>query len=100
MAKKTYITRRNINKMLAVGASSSLLYPFLQFTSNPKPKINQRIIPSSNEKIPCVGLGTWRTFDIGGSKQERETRKQVLKTLIAHGGSVIDSSPMYGRSQK
>jgi diketogulonate reductase-like aldo/keto reductase len=62
--------------------------------------MNKRRIPSSNEEIPVIGLGTWQTFDVGNSKQEREPLKEVLKILIKNGGSLIDSSPMYGRSEK
>ncbi len=62
--------------------------------------MNQRVIPSTQEKIPVVGLGTWQTFDVGDSQEAREQLKEVLKILIAQGGSVIDSSPMYGSSEK
>ncbi len=58
-----------------------------------------RTIPSSGEKLPGVGLGTWQTFDVSDSADEREPLKEVLKTLIAKGGSVVDSSPMYGKSE-
>ena len=33
--------------------------------------ILQRPIPSSGENIPAIGLGTWRTFDVGPSAAER-----------------------------
>jgi diketogulonate reductase-like aldo/keto reductase len=62
--------------------------------------IIKRSIPSTGEQLPIVGLGTWRVFDIGESTPERSTRKEVLKTLIDNGGQVVDSSPMYGRSEK
>lgn len=62
-------------------------------------EIMKRAIPSSQELLPCVGLGTWQTFDVGDSESEREPLKKVLKTLVEKGGSVIDSSPMYGRSE-
>ncbi len=58
-----------------------------------------RTIPSSGEKLPVIGLGTWQTFDVSDSADEREPLKEVLKTLIAKGGSVVDSSPMYGKSE-
>ncbi len=62
-------------------------------------EITKRIIPSSGEKIPLIGLGTWQTFDIDNSSEEREALREVLKTLVAKGASVIDSSPMYGASE-
>ena len=62
--------------------------------------IKTRSIPSSGESIPVVGVGTWRTFDVGSSDQARAPLKEVLERLLAYGGSVIDSSPMYGRSEE
>jgi diketogulonate reductase-like aldo/keto reductase len=58
-----------------------------------------RPIPSSGEQLPIVGCGTWQTFDVGSSKEERAPLLEVLRVLFAYGGSVIDSSPMYGRSE-
>ncbi|MGC1243760.1 MAG: aldo/keto reductase [Chryseosolibacter sp.] len=60
----------------------------------------KRTIPSSGEKLPVIGLGTWQTFDVSASKGERDPLKEVLKTLIDKGGTVVDSSPMYGRSEE
>ncbi len=57
-----------------------------------------RPIPSTGEEIPAVGLGTWIGFDIGDA--ERASRTQVLQALFDAGGSVIDSSPMYGRAEE
>lgn len=59
-----------------------------------------RKIPSSGELLPAIGLGTWQTFDVGNAAAEREPLKEVLKTLLGKGGSVVDSSPMYGSSEK
>ena len=61
--------------------------------------IKTRKIPASGEELPMVGLGTWRTFDVGSSEAERAPLVNVLKTLTGRGGSVVDSSPMYGRSE-
>jgi diketogulonate reductase-like aldo/keto reductase len=62
--------------------------------------IRMREIPSTGEQLPVVGLGTWQTFDAGNSPEEREPLKNVLKTLVEKGGSVVDSSPMYGSSEE
>jgi diketogulonate reductase-like aldo/keto reductase len=58
-----------------------------------------RSIPSSGEHLPIVGCGTWQTFDVGPSEAERLPLEGVLAALFDAGGSVIDSSPMYGRSE-
>ena len=59
-----------------------------------------RPIPSSGETIPVIGLGTWQTFDVGGSTTERTPLAEVLGTFATLGGKVIDSSPMYGNSEE
>ena len=58
-----------------------------------------RKIPSTGEAMPVVGFGTWQTFDIGKDRAERAQRREVLEALFAAGGQMIDSSPMYGRSE-
>ena len=58
----------------------------------------KRIIPSSGEALPLIGLGTWQTFDTDSSCYP--DLKTVLETMYAEGGRLIDSSPMYGRSEK
>jgi aryl-alcohol dehydrogenase-like predicted oxidoreductase len=58
-----------------------------------------RKIPRSGEEIPAIGLGTWRTFDVGPSAEERAPRIEVLRRFLAAGGRVIDSSPMYGEAE-
>ncbi len=62
-------------------------------------KLITRRIPSSGEAVPIVGLGTWQTFDVGAGASERAPLEDVLKTFVALGGRVIDSSPMYGNSE-
>jgi diketogulonate reductase-like aldo/keto reductase len=58
-----------------------------------------RPIPSSGEAIPVVGLGTWRTCDVGTAPSERAPLKAVLQRFVELGGRVIDSSPMYGTAE-
>jgi diketogulonate reductase-like aldo/keto reductase len=62
-------------------------------------KVTQRPIPSSGEMLPVIGLGTWQTFDVA-TPEEKEPLKAVLKTLHKAGGTVVDSSPMYGLSER
>lgn len=62
-------------------------------------KVLTRPIPSSGEALPGVGVGTWQAFDIGRSAEQLASRLAVLEILLRHGGSVIDSSPMYGSAE-
>ncbi len=57
-----------------------------------------RIIPSTGEAIPVIGLGTWQTFDAETSRYPALT--EVLQTMQSAGSRLIDSSPMYGRAEK
>ncbi len=98
MKEEIKLTRRAASKLMALGTASILSNPTSLLQK--QKKMNRRLIPSSNEEIPVIGLGTWQTFDVGTSQAERAPLKEVLKVLIEHGGSVIDSSPMYGRSEK
>jgi diketogulonate reductase-like aldo/keto reductase len=58
-----------------------------------------RTIPSSGEAIPAVGLGTWITFNVGDDPVLRDECADVMAAFFEAGGSMIDSSPMYGSSQ-
>jgi diketogulonate reductase-like aldo/keto reductase len=60
----------------------------------------RRPIGTSGESLPVIGLGTWQTFDVGASAAERRPLAEVLEVFTAMGGRVIDSSPMYGRSEQ
>lgn len=57
-----------------------------------------RTIPKSGQAIPVIGLGTWQTFDAG--ERERAPLAAVLQRFAAAGGRLIDTSPMYGRSEE
>jgi diketogulonate reductase-like aldo/keto reductase len=80
--------------------SALSLSPLMATTLMTEESIIRRNIPSSGEKLPVVGVGTWQTFDVGDAESDRKPLKEVLTTLIGKGGSVIDSSPMYGASEK
>ena len=62
-------------------------------------RMTTRPIPSSGEALPMVGVGTWQTFDVGADAAERALLAEVLRLLFEAGGTVIDSSPMYGRAE-
>ncbi|QRE74104.1 aldo/keto reductase [Methylobacterium aquaticum] len=62
-------------------------------------ELHRRPIPASGETLPVIGLGTWRGFDVGAKPAERTPLREVVATLLAKGGKVIDSSPMYGRAE-
>ncbi len=80
--------------------------PFLQThrvrqnpNSSPGGTMLTRAIPSSGEEIGVIGLGTYRAFDAQLTADKKRDLTDVLTLFFDAGGSVIDSSPMYGRAE-
>jgi aryl-alcohol dehydrogenase-like predicted oxidoreductase len=55
---------------------------------------------ATGERLPVIGMGSWLTFDVGDDRHARAARLEVLRAFFAHGGGMIDSSPMYGSSEE
>jgi diketogulonate reductase-like aldo/keto reductase len=87
--------RRNVLvASLALGAA-----PAIALTSEHE-QMQKKPIPGSGELLPIIGLGTYNVFDVESTAAEIETRKTIVQRLMASGGSVLDTSPMYQRSEK
>jgi diketogulonate reductase-like aldo/keto reductase len=89
------LTRRTT---LALGAG--LLVPLVgrSQTTGTAP-MNTRPIPSTGEALPVIGCGTYVGFDQTPDSPGYAELPGVVDALFAAGGSVIDSSPMYGRAE-
>jgi aryl-alcohol dehydrogenase-like predicted oxidoreductase len=61
--------------------------------------MQRRPIPASGELLPAVGLGTWQVFDVAGQAEELAQARAALARFAELGGTVVDSSPMYGASE-
>lgn len=59
----------------------------------------ERAIPSSGEKLPIVGLGTARVYDVEAGDPKYAVLKATVKTFVDGGGKVIDCSPTYGNAE-
>src|SRR5438105_8778248 len=101
-AKMNPITRRDAARL--IGASTaSLLLPIaasLARAANESSRMLMRAIPSSGEKLPVIGLGTWRSFDVDLTADNRRQLEEVLSLFVKLDGRVIDTSPMYGRAEQ
>ena len=89
--------RRKLIKAAAAASLAPFLIPGRVLAS--EHLIAQRPIHSSGEMLPVIGLGTYQSFGVGSSASERDPLRDVLRRFTGKGGSVIDSSPMYGRSE-
>jgi diketogulonate reductase-like aldo/keto reductase len=63
-------------------------------------KMLTRNIPASGEALPMIGVGTYRGFDVEPGSDAYKLLPLVLTELFRAGGTVIDSSPMYGRAEQ
>ena len=64
--------------------------------------MTRRRIPAAaeNETLPIIGLGTYEVFDVPDDADAIAERRRIVQMLIDAGGSVIDTSPMYNRSER
>jgi diketogulonate reductase-like aldo/keto reductase len=90
------LTRRHLLGLVA-GTAAGLLSARAMAQSATTPRMHTRAIPSAGEALPVVGCGTWLTFDFGPDQNPQLT--QTVQTLFDAGGSVLDSSPMYGEAE-
>ncbi|NWL80175.1 aldo/keto reductase [Pseudomonas taiwanensis] len=97
---RTGITRAEFLR-LSAGTALLAMSPFSLGADMGQQPLRRRAIPSSGEQLPVIGIGTYRGFDISRNATEAwaDCRK-VLEELFAGGGSVIDSSPMYGQAEE
>ena len=87
-------TRREA--VLAAGAAA--LWPALPHAE--ERRMISRAIPTSGERLPVIGLGTWQVFDVSSTPQNIAARKAIVDLFLGEGASVIDTSPMYNRSER
>jgi len=91
--------RREFLALTTTGALASSAWGLTDTALATRPPLLMRVIPRTNERVPAIGLGTWQTFDVGRDAADRAQRLNVLKAFFGMGGTIIDSSPMYGRSE-
>lgn len=96
---KNILSRRKMLQISGFAGSAFLINPF-EMEAQKTQTMLTRTIPSSGEKLPVVGLGSWQQFDVGSSAEERTPLREVLKNMNGAGGKVIDASPMYGRAEQ
>ena len=60
----------------------------------------ERAIPRTGEKLPVLGLGTWQVLDVPPRGADYHAAFAAVRSFLGAGGRVIDSSPMYGRSEE
>jgi aryl-alcohol dehydrogenase-like predicted oxidoreductase len=90
-------------RVLAVGAAAALTGTFAHFgrvASAAEEPLITRPIPHTGELIPVVGIGTAVIFDFEDDPAKVAERRQVLQTLMAAGGRIIDTAHSYGHAEE
>ncbi len=93
------MTRREAAKLIG-GTAAAVVLPITTQAAAESSTMLTRMIPSSGETLPVIGLGTWRAFDVDLTSDIRRQLEEVLSLFVKLGGRVIDSSPMYGRAEE
>jgi diketogulonate reductase-like aldo/keto reductase len=96
--RRRCIDRRTALRSLTAGAAAAAVWPLA--TAAQGGALLHKAIPSSGERVPAVGLGTWITFNVGRDPAARASCTEVMRAFFDGGGRMIDSSPMYGSSQE
>lgn len=58
-----------------------------------------RDLGSSELRVPVIGMGTWRTFDVHG-KEANAARARLVRRALDLSVTFFDTSPMYGTAER
>ena len=89
-SRRTFL-RLGVGAVVAAGMPSGPLAANTLLRSRP--------IPATGELLPVVGLGTYRSFDVGVAESDRSPLRRVLGLFVDNGGTLVDTSPMYGSAE-
>ena len=59
-----------------------------------------RAIPSTGERLPVIGLGSSATFARAARTEDIAGLREVIRTMVERGATVIDTAPAYGSSEQ
>lgn len=91
------ISRRAVIKSAVTSAIAYNLFPGLLSATETLPV--KRIIPSSGEALPVVGMGSFMTFDAGDDPAKLDQLASVLQIFFDKNGQLIDTSASYGNAE-
>lgn len=94
-----FLNRRDALKLgLAAGATMAL-GPRALFAQGNSGELLSKPIPSSGERIPLIGIGTARRYDVAATEEELAPLREVLRNFPGMGGRLIDTAPSYGNAE-
>lgn len=91
------ISRREALR-IGAGAGAALLFG-RSGASAQQAELITKAIPSSGERLPVIGLGSALTFNVEPQDPNYSNMREVARLFHQLGGTVVDTSPTYGRSE-
>lgn len=91
-------SRRKFLRYGSAMGAAAVIMPRLPLAADAP--VIQRAIPKSGEKLPIVGVGTARVFDIDDDPAVWRQRQAVLQNLFDGGGKLVDTAPSYGEAER
>ncbi len=88
------MSRRTV--LAATAAAALVPHAALAQTAAP---ILKRKVPQTGFMLPVVGIGTSQVFEFENDAAKLDERKQVVRNLVAGGGSLIDTGASYGTAE-
>ena len=91
--------RRQLLTLLG-GIGLATASPLLSAVQKVKITPNTKPIPTSGERLPVIGLGTSRVFNVFREGEALDNLREVVRILGSVENSMLDTSPMYGEAER
>ena len=85
---------------LSLGATATLAISPRALFGAKGGQLLRRAIPSTGEKLPVIGLGSSATFAKVARSADADALKEVIRVMVKHGATVLDTAPAYGASEE
>lgn len=103
--RKSQISRRDTLRM-ALAASAGLALWSRDLWARAAEREGRKVaslvtkpIPSTGERLPVIGIGTARRYDVAASEAELAPLREVVRNFTRLGGKLMDTAPSYGNAE-
>jgi aryl-alcohol dehydrogenase-like predicted oxidoreductase len=96
--RREFISNANLASAGWVLASSGIAWHTGAIAAE-RSALRTRVIPSSGETIPVIGMGTSGSFEVATGGEEYRQLREVLRRFFDGGATVIDTAPTYSNAE-
>lgn len=93
------LTRRDALKLGLAAGVAMAFDPSALFAQTAGTELLSKPIPSTGERIPLIGIGTARRYDVATTAEELAPLREVLRNFPGIGGKLVDTAPSYGNAE-